>query len=59
MFRKNVAKTASHYSNEFHERYMEANNYDYRTGNYKDLLSEVIDIMDMLEAQAKKKWWKK
>jgi hypothetical protein len=38
---------------------MEANNYDYRTGNYKDLLSEVIDIMDMLEAQAKKKWWKK
>lgn len=58
-FKKRVAKTARHYSDYFHNEFMEAYNHDYRTGHYRDLLSEVIDIMDMLEAKANKKWWKK
>jgi hypothetical protein len=56
---KMVAKTARHYSDYFHKEYMESYNQDLRTGHYRDLLSEVIDIMDTLEARMTDNWYRK
>ncbi len=56
---KKVAKYARYWSDHYHNEFMEAGNFDYRTGHYKDLLSEVIDIMDTLEARVTDNWYRK
>lgn len=49
-----IAKYARMASNEAHEEYMAI--YD---PYFRDILSEVIDKLDTIEAMARKKWWKK
>ena len=55
---KKIAKYASMCSTEAHEEYM---NYTHQelAYYYKDILSEMIDKFDNIEAMANKKWWKK
>lgn len=53
-----IAKYANMASRELHEEYMAlAYNLDY--WYVKDILSEVIDKMDNIEAMANKKWWRR
>ena len=49
-----IAKYAAMASREAHEEYMAL--YD---PYFRDILSEVIDKLDYIEAMANKKWWKK
>lgn len=55
MLKKNkIAKYARMASNEAHEEYMAlADPY------FRDILSEVIDKLDRIEAMANKRWWSK
>jgi hypothetical protein len=54
MKKNKIAKYASMASREAHEEYMAL--YD---PYFRDILSEVIDKLDNIEAMANKKWWKK
>jgi hypothetical protein len=58
MKKNKIAKYASMASRELHEEYM---NLDYNLNPWyiKDIMSEVIDKLDNIEAMANKKWWKK
>lgn len=49
-----IAKYARMASNELHEEYMNIHDWYVR-----DIMSEVIDKLDYIEAMANKKWWKK
>ena len=55
---KRIAKYAGMASEELHTEYMnlQGNINDWY---FKDILSEVIDKLDRIEAMANKKWWKK
>lgn len=54
---KKIAKYAGMASAELHTEYM---NLDYADIWYvKDIMSEVIDKLDRIEAMANKKWWKR
>ena len=49
-----IAKYARMASNEAHEEYMNLHDPYFR-----DILSEVIDKLDTIEAMARKKWWRR
>ena len=55
---KRIAKYAGMASEELHTEYMnlQGNINDWY---FKDILSEVIDKLDRIEAMANKKWWKR
>jgi hypothetical protein len=55
---KRIAKYASMASNEAHEEYM---NYTHQQQAYyyRDILSEMIDKFDRIEAMANDNWFKK
>lgn len=59
MTKKQLSKILEEWSDEFHKDYMDSYNQDFRSGHYRDLLSEVIDRIDALNAYNKKKWWKR
>lgn len=59
MKKSKIAKYARMASDEAHEEYM-AMNYNFHNMGYtKDLLSEMIDKFDRLEAMARDNWFKK
>lgn len=49
-----IAKYARMASNEAHDEYMALHDPYFR-----DILSEVIDKLDAIEAMANKKWWRR
>ena len=57
---KKIAKYARMASNEAHEEWMNATDHGVLTHHiFKDLLSEIIDKFDELEAMARDNWVKK
>lgn len=59
MRKKQISRILEEWSDEFHKDFMESYNYDYRSGNYRDLLSEIIERCDALSAATRKKWYKR
>ena len=59
MNKKAVAKYARMVSDELHEEYMATFTYPLSNGQAKDIMSEVIDKMDYLEALMTRKWYHK
>lgn len=59
MTKKQLGKILTEWSDEFHNEYMDSYDKDLRSGNYRDLLSEVIDRIDALNAYNNKRWWKR
>lgn len=57
MTKKKLSKALSAFSDELHKEYLDSYNQDLRSGHYRDLLSEVLDRIDWLEAQTRKRWW--
>lgn len=51
---KKIAKYAAMASAELHTEYLAQNDW-----YVKDIMSEVIDKLDRIEAMANKKWWKR
>lgn len=58
MKKSKIAKYASMASKEAHEEYMSLS-YSDMSYYYKDILSEMIDKFDHIEAMAKRRWYKK
>ena len=58
MRKKQLSKILTEWSDEFHNDYMSS--YDQGLdGHWRDLMSEVIDRIDALNAYNNKKWWKR
>lgn len=55
---KKIAKYAGMASEELHTEYMNLDG-DVSEWYVKDIMSEVIDKLDRIEAMANKKWWKR
>ena len=53
MTKKKLNKLIKQYSFELHEEYMESHNYNFSAGYYRDLLSELIDKLDVLEKETR------
>lgn len=58
MKRNKIAKFAAMASRELHEEYM-ALNYSLDPWYIKDIMSEVIDKLDSIEAMARIRWYNK
>ena len=58
MTKKQIAKYASMASKEAHEEYMSLSTKD-MTYYVKDILSEMIDKFDTIEAMARRPWYKR
>ena len=58
MKKKQIAKYAAMASNEAHEEYMSLSTRD-MTYYVKDILSEMIDKFDTIEAMANRRWYQK
>jgi hypothetical protein len=58
MKKKQLSKILEEWSDEFHKDYMDSYDQDLRSGHYRDLLSEIIDRLDALNAATKRKRWK-
>ena len=57
---KKIAKYARMASNEAHEEYMNLDQYGmFAIGHMRDLLEEMIDKFDNIEAMAYNSWYKK
>lgn len=60
MRKKELSRILEEWSTEFHKDYLDSYNKDLRSGHYRDLLSEVIDRIDALNAyNNRKKWYKR
>lgn len=60
MRKKELSRILEEWSNEFHKDYQDTYSKDLRSGDYRDLLSEVIDRIDALNTyNNKKKWYNK
>jgi hypothetical protein len=57
--KKQISAILEEWSDEFDKDFHDSYNYDMRSGNYRDLLSEVIDRIDALAAATRKRWWKR
>ena len=54
MTKKKLNKLIKQYSIELHEEYMESHRYNFNAGYYRDLLSELIDKLDVLERESRR-----
>jgi hypothetical protein len=54
MTKKKLNKLIKQYSIELHEEYMESHRYNFNAGYYRDLLSELIDKLDVLEKESRR-----
>jgi hypothetical protein len=54
MTKKKLNKLIQQYSIELHEEYIESHNYNFSAGYYRDLLSELIDKLDVLEKESRR-----
>lgn len=60
MMKNKIAEYARMASNEAHEEYMNFDQYGmFAHGHMKDLLSEMIDKFDRIEAMANRRWYQK
>jgi hypothetical protein len=59
MTKKQISHMLEEWSDEFHKDFMESYNYDYRSGHYRDLLSEFIERCDAMNAAIKRPWYKR
>ena len=53
MTKRKLNKLIKQYSIELHDEYMESHRYDFNAGYYRDLLSELIDKLDVLEKETR------
>jgi hypothetical protein len=53
MTKKKLNKLIRQYSVELHEEYMESHRNSFSAGYYRDLLSELIDKLDVLERESR------
>lgn len=56
---KKIAKYARMASDELHEEYMATFTYPLSNGQAKDIMSEVIDKLDYIQAMANDNWYRK
>lgn len=57
---KKIAKYARMASNELHDEWMMIDQYGmFSQGHFRDIMSEVIDKLDYIEAMANDNWFKK
>lgn len=59
MTKKQISAILEEWSDEFDKDYHESYNQDLRSGHYRDLLSEVIDRIDALNTNLKRKWYQR
>lgn len=59
MTKKQISAILEEWSAEFDKDYHESYNQDLRSGHYRDLLSEVIDRIDALNTNLKRKWYQR
>jgi hypothetical protein len=53
MTKKQLNKLIRQYTVELHDEYMESHRYEFNAGYYRDLLSELIDKLDVLEKESR------
>ena len=53
MTKSKLNKLIKQYSDELHEEYMASFHYNFNAGYYRDLLSELIDKLDVLERESR------
>jgi len=53
MTKSKLNKLIKQYSIELHDEYMESHRYNFDAGYYRDLLSELIDKLDVLEKESR------
>jgi hypothetical protein len=54
MTKKKLNKLIRQYTIELHDEYMESHRYNFDAGYYRDLLSELIDKLDVLERESRR-----
>jgi hypothetical protein len=54
MTKSKLNKLIKQYSHELHEEYMESHRYNFDAGYYRDLLSELISKLDVLERESRR-----
>lgn len=60
MMKNKIAEYARMASNEAHEEYMNIDQHGmFATGHMRDILSEMIDKFDRIEAMANRRWYQK
>jgi hypothetical protein len=53
MTKSKLNKLIRQYTIELHDEYMESHRYNFDAGYYRDLLSELIDKLDVLERESR------
>ena len=53
MTKKKLNKLIRQYTVELHDEYIESHNHNFNAGYYRDLLSELIDKLDVLEKESR------
>lgn len=53
MTKSKLNKLIRQYSVELHDEYLESHRYEFNAGYYRDLLSELIDKLDVLEKESR------
>jgi hypothetical protein len=53
MTKKKLNKLIRQYSVELHDEYLESHRNNFSAGYYRDLLSELIDKLDVLEKESR------
>lgn len=59
MNKKEISNVLSEWSEELDKDWHESYNYDYRSGHYRDMLGEVIERIDALNAAVRRPWYKR
>lgn len=54
MTKSKLNKLIRQYTIELHDEYIESHKYNFDAGYYRDLLSELIDKLDVLERESRR-----
>lgn len=56
MSKRKLNKLIRQYTVELHDEYLESHKYNFNAGYYRDLLSELIDKLDVLEKETRSRF---
>ena len=59
MTKKQISKILEEWSDEFDKDWHESYNQDLRSGHYRDMLGEIIERIDALNAAVRRPWYKR
>jgi hypothetical protein len=59
MTKKQISKILEEWSDEFDKDWHESYDQDLRSGHYRDMLGEVIERIDALNAAVRRPWYKR